>query len=117
MSLTYALDSLELVYRPDTTPHDAPIGTKGDVVHVHCVGGVVKEVDPALHSCRDASQCFLCGDDGAISPVKRDSWLLNMADPRKKNPDTRPQIATALDAYQRKSGIVSRYARMVTTSR
>ena len=107
--MEFTLDHLVLVFRSATTPKDAPIGTKGDVVEIHCAGGPVKEVDPISRSCRDANQCFRCDANGAITPVKRGSWDVHVRIPQR----AKAKVNTALEAYQRKSGIVSAKARML----
>lgn len=106
--MEWALDHLELLFRPPSTPSDAPIGSAGDIVEVHCVGGPVKEVDPISRACLGPIQCFRCGREGSMTPVKRGSWA-----PTKITQRAKAQVRTALDAYQHKTGIVSSKARML----
>jgi hypothetical protein len=66
--MRFDLDHLVLLERPATTPADAPVGTPGDVVEVHCVGGPVMAVNPITRKATTTPQPFVIGDGGSLTP-------------------------------------------------
>lgn len=110
MSVEYIFDKLVLVHRPHTTSPDAPVGAAGDVVEIHCAAGPCREVDPLTREATAAVQCFLSTGDGTMRPVSRQrySWPAFPIAP----PQVQRAPMTALEAYERKTGIHSSKARM-----
>lgn len=60
------IDRLVLVARQAATPAEAPIGTAGDTIEVHCVGGPVREVDPVTRKVTTTIKQFVVSGDALM---------------------------------------------------